>query len=136
MLSDRRGGNEGQFAVDSVLILREGRDRADRVTGLQPLDAGTDRLDCSGRLVTDLGRKTRLFEIDSRSKHRFGPVETQCLHTDADFSRTGLGHIDRVNLENLRATKSVKSNNARHGKTPHIRSRSSGNAHARKRADA
>src|SRR5436190_23263383 len=116
----RHGGrrNEHEISIDAVFSLRERRDRADRIARLQILNARPDRFNDAGRFVSQSRGEDRKFKILTGSKHRFGPIEPQRLDRDADFARTWLRDVDRVNLQNFGTADFTESNRACHADAP------------------
>ena len=112
-----RHGMDGgirQVAVQAVLVLRKGRDGADRVPNLEALHAGPYGGDGPRRLVPKAGRQLGVFEVLAAAEHRLGAVQPQRLDGDLDLALARRRDFDVFDLEDFRAAGLVESHDARH----------------------
>src|SRR5215469_2533289 len=102
-----RGAHE--VAVDPVLVHGEGRDGADRIANLEPLDARADGGDRPGRLIPDARREIGLFDVLAPTEHRLGAIEPKRLDADLDLALPGQRDVELLDLQDLGSAGLVES---------------------------
>src|SRR5262245_4931870 len=108
-----RGAHE--VAVDPILVHGEGRDGADRIADLEPLDTRPDGGDRPGRLIPDAGRESGLFDVLAPAEHRLGALEPQAPDADLDLALPGRRDVELLDLQDLGPAGLVESYYSCHG---------------------
>src|SRR6266446_5164754 len=118
VLHDGVGGSKDDIAVHAILIHREGRDGVHRIANCNFGDVPADGIDNADGLVAQARGEFDRLDIGILAPHRFGTVETDRLHPDADLVVCRRRDFYILEFQDFRAAGFREFDNARHDLAP------------------
>jgi len=101
--------DDGDFAVDAVVIEGEGGGGAGGFADPIGVDAGADGFDDARGLVAVGGGEDGRFEVAVVEEHALGAVEADGFDAEADFIFAGFWEGEFVELKNFRSADLVEA---------------------------